>query len=85
MKEESKKMWVSKYALTSAVQEVHAIFFFESGKKDFYRVGSDYRSLCMGRDIHESKEAADKAAEAMRTKKLKSLEKQIAQIKAAMA
>lgn len=85
MKEESKKMWVSKYALTSEVREVDATFSYEAGGHYYRTSDSDFRSLRLGTDIHVSKELAQKAADAMRAKKIKSLEKQIAQIKAAMA
>lgn len=54
----------------------------EDGKY-FYPINS-WVALKIGRDIHESKEAAEKAAEEMRAKEIKSLEKQIAKIKAAM-
>lgn len=82
-REETKKMWVSKYALTSQVREVDASFAFAGRHKYYHFEDDDWRTLRLGTEIHETKELAEKAASAMRLKRIKSLEKQISQIKAA--
>ena len=78
------KAYVSKYALTGGVSEVEgAIVTGRSGTKYFKRVGQRYthhQLLTVGKDVHETREAAVEAAESLRVRKLASLRRQIAKI-----
>ena len=77
------KAYVSKYALTGGVSEVEgAIVTGTSGTKYFKPVGQRYTHplLTVGKDVHETREAAVEAAEFLRARKLASLRKQIAKI-----
>lgn len=75
------KMWVTKYALTDGIRE-------RSGEVSheyfcYYTVPpmSGLVMMKIGRDAHPTKEAAVEAAEAMRVKKLRSLEKQMKKLR----
>ena len=78
------KAYVSKYALTGGVSEVEGeIVTGRSGTKYFKRAGKRYTNhqlLTVGKDVHETREAAVEAAEFLRARKLASLRKQIAKI-----
>ena len=78
------KAYVSKYALTGGVSEVEgAIVTGRSGAKYFKRAGQRYthhQLLTVGKDVHETREAAVEAAEFLRARKLASLRRQISKI-----
>lgn len=75
----AKTYYLSKYALsnkgriTAFTGEVHRECGYVSNIKDGY-----WTFFKLGRDVHETTEAAIAAAEAARTKKIASLKKQIA-------
>ena len=68
------KMWISKYALTAGITEESGEIvrshhdYFSTGPHGFYRIG---------KDAHHTRVEAEKAAEAMRIKKIASLKKQV--------
>jgi hypothetical protein len=70
------KMWISKYALTKGVYEA-------SGKivGDYFYPELEYISCRIGKEVHKTRKQAIVAAEKTRTKKLASLEKQLAALK----
>ena len=74
-----KTMYCSKYALTSGVTE-HDGYFTHTGS--FVPEGWTCTYWAVGKDVHDTKEAAYAAAEKMRQKKIASLEKQIAKLRA---
>ena len=77
------RAYVSKYALTGGVSEVEgAIVTGTSGTKYFKQAGQRYTHplLTVGKDVHETREAAVEAAEFLRARKLASLRRQIAKI-----
>ena len=71
------KAYVSKYALTGGVSEVEGeIVTGRSGTKYFKRAGKRYthhQLLTVGKDVHDTREAAVEAAEFLRARKLASL------------
>lgn len=71
-------MWVSKWAATDgSVSEVIATGFSSSGAHVTEIGGSGWYYMRIGRDIHETREQAIEAANAMVQKRIKSLQKQI--------
>ena len=71
------KMYITKYALTSGIQEYYGVMFADGtfsipGTFDYFRKG----------EFFESREDAENNAEERRIKKLKSLDKQIKRISA---
>jgi hypothetical protein len=69
------KMWITKYALSGGIKNAEGEIkgdFFHPERGEFY-----YSSFKVGRDAHDSESAAKVAADVMRAKKIKSLEKQI--------
>ena len=77
------KVFISKYALTGGVSEVEgAIVTGTSGTKYFKHGGQRYTHplLTVGKDVHETREAAVEAAEFLRARKLASLRRQISKI-----
>lgn len=75
-REETKTLFISKYALTSGVEERNCLIneTFDSAK-----YGLDYFRI--GKDAHETREAAVAAAEKMRVAKIASLEKQLKKLR----
>lgn len=71
------KMWISRYALTQGIYERagevrNGYFCHRAGGAASFGV-----LMKVGTDAHATKEAAIAAAEAMRAKKLRSMEKQM--------
>ena len=77
------KAYVSKYALTGGVSEVEgAIVTGTSGTTYFKPAGQRHTPLLLivGKEVHETREAAVEAAEFLRARKLASLRRQISKI-----
>ena len=75
------RLWRSKYALTKGIDEVVARE--DVCSSGYIRLEGDFWGVFkLGRDVHETAEGAIKAAEAARAKRIASLEKQIAKLKA---
>lgn len=75
------KVWLSKYALTEDVEETAIQSDCIDGQ--YIRVEArKYGIYKIGRDVHTSREDAVKAADAMRKKKIASLQKQIKKLEA---
>lgn len=73
------RVWVSKYALTHTVYEDNVTH----AEDRRYVRGASWRAWYrLGRDAHESREAAVKDAERRRTAKIDALKKQIAKLEA---
>ncbi len=75
------KVWLSKYALTEGIEETAA----QSECIDDQYIKVEARQWYiykLGRDVHLSREGAAKEAEAMRKKKIASLQKQIQKLEA---
>ncbi len=76
------KVWISKYALSGGITEHECDGPTEFG---FVYPGKPFMSYVgfrMGSDAHDTREAAEKAAEAMRKKKIASIRKQLAKLEA---
>lgn len=76
------KMFVTKYAMSDGIQELEG----EWDEKDpeFFRVASGYFTQYFhgeGREFHKTRESAVKVANAMKSKRIKSLEKSLAAAK----
>ena len=76
------KVWITKYAMTSGIEEIEAIV---STTSDRLIVESNPGQFCRsfypeGREWHRTRQKAVDCAEDMRVKKLASLRKQIARI-----
>lgn len=71
--------WVTKYALTLGIEKIQAMQF-NSDPSLIYEVGTYSCFHGEGRQWHRTEVAAIERAEAMRTAKIASLEKQIKQI-----
>lgn len=76
------EMWLSKYALTGGVKamsvsKIEAGYAWPSGPGFLA-----WDAFLVGKDAHYSKQEAVAAAEIMRNKKIASLEKQLAKLKA---
>lgn len=84
MKEEEKEItvWITKYALTSGILKHSAKLCGSPGMIQVPAMGAHAYFHGKGRDWHDTESDAIRAAEAMRVKKLKSIEEQIARIKA---
>lgn len=74
-------VWLSKYALSSGIAEYQAEI--RDGKAYPGKPFMSYTSFQMGKDAHDTREAAVVAVEAMRRKKVAALKKQIAKLEAA--
>ena len=78
------KVFISKWALTGGIEEASGIMVRGlSGEEYFKQDGPSYTSwplLTVGKDVHATREAAVKAAEFLRARKLASLHRQIAKI-----
>ena len=77
------RAYVSKYALTGGISAVEGeIVTGTSGTKYFKQTGQRYTKplLTVGKDVHETREAAVEAAEYLRARKLASLRRQMAKI-----
>lgn len=78
------KVFISKWALTGGIEEACGIMVRGlSGAEYFKQDGPSYASrplLTVGKDVHATSEAAVKAAEFLRARKLASLRRQIAKI-----
>ncbi len=72
------KVFVSKYALTSGIEEV---FTEGDGRRVARRIGSTQCFFGEGNEWHYTKAAAIAKAEEMRLKKIVSLEKQLAKMR----
>jgi hypothetical protein len=78
------KVWISKYALTEGIVERDDAMFsrdidYVKSKESFTDGSFFYR---IGVQAHLSRESAIEAAEQMRLKKIKSLQKQLANLEA---
>jgi len=73
-------MFLSKYALSDGITE-HSV---ERNVDDYVRLDgfASFNLFKVGRDVHHTREEAAKAANAMRIKRIKSLEKQLAELRA---
>ena len=75
------RLWKSKYALTGGIEEVIACD--DQGDDGYIRLKDNAWNLfVVGRDVHATREEAAVAAEAMRKKKIASLQKQIKKLEA---
>ena len=74
-------VYVTKYALTGGVKEHPVSVAEKDGKYVWVRFGKDRFMLVKDRDVFADKSKAIADAESRRTKKIKSLEKQIANLK----
>lgn len=85
MARETKKVWVTKYALTDGVFAVDAEIESELPRTAFVR-GDRARGICdtcyHGKEWHLTRSCAIEQAERIRVKKIASLQKQIAQLEA---
>ena len=73
--------FISKYALTGGIKEADGtICIGLSGTEYFRKTGSVGPLLVVGKDAHETRQAAVDAAEFLRARKLASLRRQIAKI-----
>lgn len=77
---EKKTVWLSKYALSSGIAEHQAEI--KNGKAFPGKPFMDFYGFQMGKDAHETKEAAIAVAEDARKKKIAALKKQIAKLEA---
>jgi hypothetical protein len=80
IKENEVKVWISKCALSDGIQE--SIARQVDTDTGWVRTEGYYNMHKLGRDCHETREAAVKAANQMRIKKIASLKKQIAKLEA---
>jgi hypothetical protein len=71
------KVFITKYAMTGGrIQERDLELWGHDGS----RVWDRHQSYGLGKDAHTSEAAAKEAAEAMRSKRIESLQKQIAKL-----
>lgn len=75
-----RKVWISKYALASGITEHEAEV--RDGAAFPGEPFASFVWFTMGKDAHETREAAVAAAEQMRVKKIASLKKQLANLEA---
>jgi hypothetical protein len=82
MKNENITAWVTKYALTSGIQNVTGTVRHESCSKMFSYKGlnRDWMDVVHGKDWHRTPEAALERAEKMREAKIASLKKSLAKM-----
>lgn len=76
------KVWITKYALTQGIYEVEGETSFRDGMFCVPKTEKTFAAYYHKPDWHETKAEAIARAEQMRANKLKSLDKQIAKIKA---
>ena len=77
------KVFISKWALTGGIEEAGGIIVRGSSGTEYFkqaRGGAAAPLLTVGKDVHATREAAVKAAEFLRERKLASLRRQIAKI-----
>ena len=77
------KMFISKWALTDGIEEADGIMVRGLSGAEYFkqaRGGAAAPLLTVGKDVHKTREAAVKAAEFLRARKLASLRRQIAKI-----
>ena len=74
--------WVSKYAMTKGIYEIEAEDCFDISPTMVHDRGAMYTTFYHKDEWHRSEAEAVAKAEAMRTARIKSLEKQIARLKA---
>ena len=75
------KFFLSKYALTGGIKEAEGKMIAGDMKGFIYAKLDGYESIyVIGRDVHETREAAVEEAETMRKRKIASLRRQIAKI-----
>lgn len=76
-----RKVWLTKYALTGGIEETTT--HYDCIGNPYIKVEArSYRIYKLGRDVHLSREGAVKAADAMRKKKIASLQKQLKALEA---
>lgn len=81
MENEKIKAWVTRYALTSGIDEVDGeVCHSTSSDMLSYTIGTTYTQYAHGKDWHRTPEAAIARAEQMRKAKIASLKKSIAKI-----
>ena len=74
--------YITKYALSKGIYAIKANEINEISETGFIYIRNNfYASFKLGRDIHENKEDAIKAANEMKNKKIKALLNQIAKLK----
>jgi hypothetical protein len=77
------RMFLVKYALSEGIEEVTINHEHCSTSDEFvYLVGRSFWSFKVGRDIFADRADAEKAADALRLKKVESLKKQIKRLEA---
>lgn len=76
------KVWITKYALTEGIFCVDAKLTSQPSMVRYMPANGGMACYVHGNDWHTTAESAKQRAEEMRVKKLQSLEKQIASIKA---
>jgi hypothetical protein len=74
----TKKMWISKYALSRGYCEL--LTGKVNSSEDYLWI--DYVGLRIGIDAHETEQEANAAADAARVRKIASLRKQLARLEA---
>lgn len=74
-----KTVWISKYALSGGIAEHTAEI--RNGSAYPGAPFASFVGFTMGKDAHETREAAIAAAEKQRVKKIASMEKQLAKLK----
>ncbi len=76
------KAWITKYALTSGIEEREVMMEYDDGMISVVNKGG-YSEFYHGegREWHRTKEDAVKSTEEARQKKIKNLEKQILKLK----
>lgn len=75
------KLFLVKYALTAGIEQVVAAENQNEESGYIYLKGRSFYSFLLGRDVFTDLPAAIAAAEAIRDKKIKSFEKQIARLR----
>jgi len=77
---QTQTVWLSKYALSGGIAEYQAEI--RDGRAYPGKPFMSFTSFQLGREAHETKEAAIAAAEEARKKKIAALKKQIAKLEA---
>ncbi|GIK74551.1 MAG: hypothetical protein BroJett021_35390 [Chloroflexota bacterium] len=75
------KLYLVKYALTAGIEQVVAAENQNEESGYIYLKGRSFYSFLLGRDVFTDLPSAIAAAETMREKKIKSIEKQIAKLR----
>ena len=84
MAEEQQTVWITKYALTSGIQEVPLLSRIADDMVKVQWADRGFNNgteLFFGKDYHDTQDAALARAEEMRTAKIASHEKSIAKLK----